>query len=82
MGPYRHLSSHGSPTSELWRITSPSENVKLQMPVAVGVRVLLPELNVQSFHMFTMNLQLLHSQLHSIGCAKYSNPVKNFANNF
>ena len=32
--------------------------------------------------MFTMNLHLLHSQLHSIGCAKYSNPVKNFANNF
>ena len=43
------------PTSQLWRITSPSENVKLQTPVCI--RVLLPELNVQS-HMFTMNLQL------------------------
>jgi len=73
MGPlvtYRHLPSHSSlPTSELRRITHPSpENVKLQMPI--GITVFLAELNVQSHHMFMMNLKLQHAHRHSTGRAK------------
>ena len=71
-----------SPTSELRRVTPhPAENVKLQMPMGIGV--LLAELKVQFYHMLRMNLQLLHAQLQGTGRAlyMYSSPPKNFANN-
>ena len=51
------------------------------MPADIGV--LLAELNVQLYHMFRMNLQLLHAQLHSIRARQVSKrPLKNFANKF
>jgi len=69
------------PTSELQHITPPPGKCEVGMPI--GIRVLLAELNVQLYHMFRMNLQLLHAQLQGTGRAlyMYSSPPKNFANN-